>query len=135
MVADTKDGHLPKNAMSVLDESICRVLSVEGARAAAIIDAGTGMVVCSAGDLGPGMRAAAASLAQEVRAAGAGGPDAAEDAVEEIATMSERWCHLVEVLQSRRGQGLLLFVDVDRSMTNVALAGLQIRKLVPGLLA
>jgi hypothetical protein len=49
--------------------------------------------------------------------------------------MSDRWCHLLEVLELRRGEGLLLYVDVDRSMTNVALAGLQIRKLIPGLLA
>lgn len=120
--------------MSVLDESIRQVLKVEGARAAAIIDAGTGMIVCAAGDVGPGLPAAAASMADEVRVAGAAGPDSAAGLLEEIATLSDRRCHLVEVLQSRRGEGLLLFVEVDQAVTNVALAGLQVRKLLPGLL-
>ena len=77
----------------------------------------------------------AASMAQEMRAAGAGDARSSGGALEEIATMSDRWCHLLEVLDLRRGEGLLLYVDVDRSKTNVALAGLQIRKLIPGLLA
>ncbi len=41
--------------MSVLDESIRQILSVEGTRAAAVIDAGSGMIVCSAGQLDPGI--------------------------------------------------------------------------------
>ncbi len=121
--------------MSVLDESIRKILSIEGARAAVVIDAGTGMIVCSAGELSPGIPVAAVSLAQEVLAAGSGQFESAGGAVEEIATMSGTWCHLMEVLELRRGEGLLLFVDVDRSMTNVALAGLQLRRLIPGLLA
>lgn len=120
--------------MSVLDESIRQILNVEGARAAAVIDAGSGMIVCSAGHLDPGIPEAAASMAEEMRAVGSDDSQSAEGAVEEIATMSDRWCHLLEVLQLSRGEGLLLFVDVDRSMTNVALAGLQVRKLIPGLL-
>ncbi|HET7018866.1 MAG TPA: hypothetical protein VFI65_33420 [Streptosporangiaceae bacterium] len=118
--------------MSVLDESIRQILSVEGTRAAAVIDAGTGMIVCSAGELDPGIPDAAAAMAQEARAANS---DGASGVLEGIATMSDRWCHLLEVLELRRGEGLLLFVDVDRSMTNVALASLQVRKLIPGLLA
>lgn len=121
--------------MSVLDESIRQILRIEGARAAAIIDVGSGMVVCSAGDLDPGIGEAAASMAQELRAAGSDESHSAGGALERIATMSDRWCHLLEVLELRRGEGLLLFVDVDRSMTNVALAGLGVRRLTPDLLA
>src|SRR6266705_3720302 len=111
--------------MSVLDESIRQILSVEGTRAAAVIDAGTGMIVCSAGELDPGIGDAAAAMAQEARAVGSdeSGSATARGALEEIATMSDRWCHLLEVLELRRGEGLLLYVTVDLSMTNVALAG------------
>jgi hypothetical protein len=121
--------------MSVLDESVSRVLEVDGTRSAAIIDAGTGMIVCSVGEVSSGLPEAAVGIADEFRAASLAGsePDAGE--LQEIATMSDRWCHLVEVLHSRSGEGLLLFVEVDRTVTNVALAGLQVRKLVPGLLA
>jgi hypothetical protein len=121
--------------MSVLDESIRQILSVEGTRAAVVIDAGTGMIVCSAGELDAGIPDAAAAMAAEVRAANSEESESGRGALEEIATMSDRWCHLLEVLELRQGEGLLLFVDVDRSMTNVALAGLQVRKLIPGLLA
>ncbi len=123
-------------ARSVLDESVRRVLRVDGARAAVLIDAGTGMIVGSAGDLSPGLPEAAASMAREVRAAaGAGGSESPAGALEEISVMTQQHCQLIEVLELRRGEGLLLFVDVDRSVTNVALAGLQVRQLVSGLLA
>lgn len=120
--------------MSVLDESIRQILSIEGTRAAAVIDAGTGMIVCSAGELDPGIPDAAAAMAEEARAANSDG-SSASGVLEGIATMSDRWCHLLEVLELRRGEGLLLFVDVDRSITNIALAGLQVRRLITGLLA
>jgi hypothetical protein len=122
--------------MSVLDESVRRVLQVDGARAAVLIDAGTAMIVGSAGELSPGLSEAAVSMAQEVRAAaGAGGPDLPDGALEEIAVMTRQRYQLIEVLELRRGEGLLLFVDVDRSQTNVAFAGWQVRQLMSGLLA
>jgi len=121
--------------MSVLDESLREVLRIDGARAAVLIDAATGMIVASAGDLSAGLPQAAASMADEVRAvAGTHGLAFAAGAVEEIAALTEQRCHLLEVLDPGTGADLLLFVDVDRSLTNVALAGLQVRQLLPGLL-
>jgi len=124
--------------MSVLDESLREVLRVDGARAAVLVDAATGMIVASAGDLSAGLPQAAASMAEEIRiVAGTHGLVFAAGAVEEIAVLTEQRCHLLEVLVPASGAsatGLLLFVDVDRSMTNVALAGLQVRQILPGLL-
>jgi hypothetical protein len=122
-------------AMSVLDESLREVLRIDGARAAVLIDAATGMIVASAGDLNAGLPEAAASMAEEIRiVAGTHGLVFAAGAVEEIALLTEQRCHLLEVLDPGTGADLLLFVDVDRSLTNVALAGLQVRQLLPGLL-
>jgi hypothetical protein len=125
-------------AMSVLDESLREVLRIDGARAAVLIDVATGMIVASAGDLSAGLPQAAASMAEEILiVAGTHGLAFAAGAVEEIAVLTEQRCHLVEVLDPGTGSRpveLLLFVDVDRSMTNVALAGLQVRQLLPGLL-
>ncbi len=121
--------------MSVLDESLREVLRIDGARAAVLIDAATGMIVASAGDLNAGLPEAAASMAEEIRiVAGTHGLVFAAGAVEEIALLTEQRCHLLEVLDPGTGADLLLFVDVDRSLTNVALAGLQVRQLLPGLL-
>jgi hypothetical protein len=122
-------------AMSVLDESLREVLRIDGARAAVLIDAATGMIVASAGDLSAGLPQAAASMADEILiVAGTHGLGFAAGAVEEIAVLTEQRCHLLEVLDPWSGSELLLFVDVDRSVTNVALAGLQVRQLLPGLL-
>ena len=121
--------------MSVLDESLREVLRIDGARAAVLIDAATGMIVASAGDLSAGLPQAAASMADEIRiVADTHGIAFAAGAVEEIAVLTEQRCHLLEVIDPGTGADLLLFVDVDRSLTNVALAGLQVRQLLPGLL-
>jgi hypothetical protein len=122
--------------MSVLDESVRQVLQLDGARAVALIDAGTGMIVSSAGEFNAGVAAAAESMAQEVRAVTeTWRPDSAGGALEEISVLTERRCHLLDVLELRRGEGLLLFVDVDLASTNLALAALSVRRLIPGLLA
>jgi hypothetical protein len=55
--------------VSVLDESLHRVLTTDGARGAALIDVGTGMVVRSVGDVAVGLPAAAATMADEARSA------------------------------------------------------------------
>lgn len=121
--------------MSVLGASIRQFLQVDGVRAAVLVDTGTGMIIDSAGHQDPGLPAAAASMADEVRWAartlagpGQGG------GVDGIALVTEHRLHLLEVLEHGQGEGMLLFVDLDRSQTNVALATLQVRKLVPALL-
>jgi hypothetical protein len=57
------------------------------------------------------------------------------DGLEEISVLTQRRCHLLEVIELSAGGSLVLFVEVDRSMSNVALAGWHIRQLLPTLLA
>jgi hypothetical protein len=112
---------------------------VEGVRAAALVDVGTGMVVRSVGDvthLGDDLPAAAASMADEARLAGQSlGPARPGGDLEEIAMVTAKRFHLLKVLELRRGDGLLLFVDFDRSLTNIALAAWEVGQLAPALLA
>jgi hypothetical protein len=122
-----------------LDESLSHVQMVEGVRAVALVDIGTGMVVRSAGDVGhlsDDLPAAAASMADEARLASQSlGPARPGGDLEEIAVVTANRYQLLKILELRRGDGLLLFVDIDRSQTNIALAALQVGQLTPALLA
>jgi hypothetical protein len=122
-----------------LDESLSHVQMVEGVRAVALVDIGTGMVVRSVGDvshLSDDLPAAAASMADEARLASQSlGPARPGGDLEEIAVVTADRFQLLKVLELRRGDGLLLFVDIDRSQTNIALAALQVGQLTPALLA
>ena len=123
--------------MSSLDESLHRVLAVEGVQSVALIDLATGMVIRSAGAEPAALPAAAASLADEVRAVSrAQGPDRPDGELDEITLLTTGRLQLTRVLDSRRpGEGLLLFVDVDRSQANPALASLRIGQATPAVLA
>ena len=83
--------------MSSLDESLRRILAVEGVRSAALIDLATGMVVRSAGAEPATLPEAAASLAGEVRAADqAQGPLRPGGDLDEIALFTAGRLHLTE---------------------------------------
>ncbi|HEY2237611.1 MAG TPA: hypothetical protein VGI21_02420 [Streptosporangiaceae bacterium] len=123
--------------MSSLEDSLRRILAVEGVRSAALIDLATGMVVQSAGDEPAALPAIADSLAQEARAAAAAqGPQQPGGGLDEIALNTAGRLQLTKVLDARRpGEGLLLFVDVDRTHANPALATLRIGQAAPSVLA
>jgi hypothetical protein len=119
-----------------LHESLRQILEVEGAHAVALIDVGTGMVVGSAGDQSAGLAAAAAGLADEARLAGSAlGAGRPGGDLEELALVTESRFHLVKILNRWQDEGLLLFVDLDRARTNVALATLQVAQVAPAVLA
>lgn len=119
-----------------LHESLQQILGVEGARTVALVDVGTGMVVGSAGDQPAGFPVAAAGLADEARLAdgalGAGRPGGDLD---ELLLITKSSFHLVKILNRWQDEGLLLFVDLDRSRTNVALATLQVAQAASAVLA
>ena len=122
--------------VSSLMESLRQVMAIDGVRAAALIDIATGMVVRSAGEEGTDFPAAAASLADEARMARAAlGPGRPGGDLDEISLVTEGRLHLTRVLGSRLGEGMLLFVDLDRTRVNMALASLRVGQLAPAILA
>lgn len=121
--------------MSAINESIGRVLCTPGVRAVALIDMGTGMVVGSAGDTAIDLMAAAPGLAEEVRlTVRAHGQSVSADAAT-VTAVTPRSLYLTKILEYSRGEGLLLYADIDLAQTNVALATLQVDRLAPELLA
>ena len=122
--------------MAGLNEALRQVLDVAGARTAAVVDIGTGMVVCSAGEDAPAFPAVAADLADEARSAmSAFGPAHQGGDLDEIAVITEGRFLLSTILDSRPGEGLLLFVDLDLARTNMALASWQVGQAASALLA
>jgi hypothetical protein len=119
-----------------LTDSLRQVTAVDGVRSAALVDIATGMVVRSAGEEGTEFLAAAVALADEARMARAAlGPGRPGGDLEEISVITARRVHLSKVLGTRLGEGMLLFVDVDRARVNIALASLQVGQLAPAVLA
>jgi hypothetical protein len=122
--------------VSGLNESLRQILAVAGARTAALVDIGTGMVVSSAGEAPAEFPAAAASLAEEARLAnGAQGPACPGGDLDEYLLVTPSRFQLVKILNRWQDEGLLLFVDLDRARTNIALASLQVAKAAPAVLA
>lgn len=122
--------------VSGLMESLGQILTVEGVRTVALVDIATGMVVRSAG--APDARftdlaAGAADDARLVRVALGSGPRDGD--LEEIAVTTTGGLHLSKILESAVGEGLLLFVDLDRARSNIALASLLVGHAAPAVLA
>jgi hypothetical protein len=111
-------------------------MAVDGIRAAALVDIATGMVVQSEGEEDTDFPAVAATMADEVRLArSALGPGRPGGDLEEISLISAGRVHLTKVLGVRLAEGIFLFVDVDRTRVNMALASLRVGELVPAVLA
>jgi hypothetical protein len=126
--------------MSGLQESLRRFLSVDGVRTAAVIDIATGMIVRSVGLPDPELPATAACIADEARMArsavgSAVDADGQPDDLAEITTVTGSRLHVSQILCRTPGEGLLLFVDLDRSRSNLGLASLRVAQLAPAVLA
>jgi hypothetical protein len=93
------------------------------------------MVIASAGDDNADLQHAAPSLADEARWAIRTHQQDAGGGTATVATVTANRLYLTAVLEYQRGDGLLLYVDIDLSQTNVALATWQIDQLSPDLLA
>lgn len=122
--------------MASLTDSLRQVMAIDGVRSAALVDIATGMVVRSGGEEDTEFMAAAAAMADEARLARAAlGPGRPGGDLEEISLITARRVHLSKILGTRLGEGMLLFVDVDRNRVNIALASLQVGQLAPAVLA
>jgi hypothetical protein len=125
--------------MSSLQDSLRRFLAVDGVRTAALIDVATGMIVRAAGQADPELPVTAACVAEEARAVrsavgAASDPDRGADVLLEIATITGSRLQVSKILLDQPGEGMVLFVDVDRARSNIGLASLQVSELAPAVL-
>ena len=109
--------------MSNVNETLKSALDIEGAIAALLVDHESGMTLGSAGGGTLDLEVAAAGNTDVVRAelrtlARLGLDDAPEDILVTLGTQF----HLLRLLQSKNGQGLFLYLVLDRSRANLAMA-------------
>ncbi|MCX4747702.1 hypothetical protein OG455_19655 [Kitasatospora sp. NBC_01287] len=108
-------------------------LAIEGALGAALVDLGSGMALGTLGhaaDLDLALAAAGSTdvvratlRAAELQAQPGGG------AMEDILTTLTRQYHLIRPLSGPGGQGLFLYLVLDRSRANLALARHHTRRI------
>ncbi|MFF1530894.1 hypothetical protein [Cellulomonas sp. NPDC058312] len=115
--------------MANVDSTLTAAMSIEGAIAVALVDYDSGMTLGSAGS-GLDIDIAAAGNTEVVRAKmrtlqALGLTDGIEDM---LITLSSQM-HLIRLLQSEHGKGLFLYLALDRSRANLAMARRQLLNL------
>lgn len=122
------------NGVNNVQETLKSALEIDGAIAAALVDHESGM---SLGQVGGGrldLDVAAAGNTDVVRAelrtiARLGTGETIEDILVTLGTQF----HLIRLLQSASGQGLFLYVVLDRARANLAMARRQLTILERGI--
>jgi hypothetical protein len=125
----------PEREVPDLSEYLNQILRANGAKTAALVDVATGMVVRAAGQAGAALRDAAAGIADEARLASAAlGGASTGGRLEEILVVTGERFQLLKVLTWRQGDGLLLFVDLERASTNLGLAAWEVSQAAAAML-
>jgi hypothetical protein len=117
--------------MSNLDQTLKEMMTVDGAIGAAIVDYNSGMAL---GVLG-------STKALDLQVASAGNTEvvrakmrtidqlALKDSIEDILITLAKQYHLIRPLSGRSGQGLFLYLALDRGRANLAMARHQLKRI------
>lgn len=109
--------------MSALDDSITQLLAIEGATGAAIVDYSSGMALAQGGNPGFDLGVAAAGNSNVVSAKLRTMADLALDShIEDILITLGTQYHLINVLNAGSSKGLFVYLVLDRTYANLALA-------------
>lgn len=109
--------------MSSLNEAIKQLLSIEGATGAAIVDYTSGMALAQGGSPGFDLGVAAAGNSNVVSAKLRTMADLSlESDIEDILITLGSQYHLINVLNSDGSKGLFVYLVLDRTYANLALA-------------
>jgi len=117
--------------MPEMDVALKDAMQISGALGAALVDAGSGMALGLVGGSADfDMTVAAACTTDVVRAKlrtmqmlGLA------DGIEDILTTTDNQYHLIRPLTSRTGQGLFLYLALDKAKANLAMARFQLRRI------
>lgn len=106
-----------------LENNIQQLLAIDGAMGAAVIDQASGMALAQGGTPGFDLSVAAAGNSNVVRAkmstmADIGLPGKIDDI---LITLDSQY-HLINVLDGAQTQGLFIYLVLDRTRANLALA-------------
>ncbi|MGY5884550.1 hypothetical protein [Modestobacter lacusdianchii] len=114
--------------MAQLDNVIADLLAIEGANGAAIVDIDSGMALATGGAPGFDLNVAAAGNSNVVRAKLRTISDLElKDEVEDILITLASQYHLINVLKGQGNAGLFIYLVLDRTTANLALARHKLR--------
>ncbi|MFK4788332.1 hypothetical protein [Microbacterium sp. ZW T5_56] len=109
--------------MANLEQSVQDLLSIDGATGAAIADSASGMALAEGGHPGFDLGIAAAGNSNVVRAKLQTVRDLGLSAtIDDILITLDQQYHLINVLHSAGNEGLFVYLVLDRSRANLALA-------------
>ncbi|WP_035850796.1 hypothetical protein [Kitasatospora azatica] len=116
--------------MAETDIALKEAMTIEGALGVALVDYGSGMALGVLGGAGLDLTVAAAGNTDLVRAKMRtmemlGLPGGIEDI---LVTLTKQY-HLIRPLTSRSGQGLFLYLALDRSRANLAMARHRLKQV------
>lgn len=109
--------------VSALDQPIQELLSIDGASGAAIVDISSGMALATGGNPGFDLDVAAAGNSNVVRAKLKTMSDlGVQGNIEDILITLDSQYHLINVLNGDANKGLFIYLVLNRSNANLALA-------------
>ncbi|WP_284974711.1 hypothetical protein [Arthrobacter sp. efr-133-TYG-104] len=124
-----------EDIMSSLDEAIRQLLSIEGATGAAIVDYSSGMALAQGGSPGFDLGVAAAGNSNVVSAKLRTMADLNLNSdIEDILITLGSQYHLINVLNSGGSKGLFVYLVLDRTYANLALARHKLNNLANGII-
>lgn len=116
--------------MSTLDEAIKQLLAIEGATGAAVVDYSSGMALAQGGNPGFDLGVAAAGNSNVVSAKLRTMADLSLDSdIDDILITLGTQYHLINVLNSSGSRGLFVYLVLDRTYANLALARHKLKNL------
>ncbi len=116
--------------MSTLDEAIKQLLAIEGATGAAVVDYSSGMALAQGGSPGFDLGVAAAGNSNVVSAKLRTMAELSVDGdIEDILITLGTQYHLINVLNSSASRGLFVYLVLDRTYANLALARHKLKNL------
>lgn len=119
-----------QSIMSTLDEAIKQLLAIEGATGAAVVDYSSGMALAQGGSPGFDLGVAAAGNSNVVSAKLRTMSELNLDSdVEDILITLGTQYHLINVLNSSGSRGLFVYLVLDRTYANLALARHKLKNI------
>ncbi|GAB4082012.1 hypothetical protein GCM10028783_29610 [Modestobacter muralis] len=116
-----------------LDNVIADLLAIEGATGAAIVDIDSGMALATGGNPGFDLNVAAAGNSNVVRAKLRTITDLElKDEIEDVLITLQGQYHLINVLRGQGNAGLFIYLVLNRTTANLALARHKLRSVAAG---
>ena len=113
-----------------VDESLQDAMDIKGALGAALVDYTSGMTLGTAGGNGINLDVAAAGNTEVVRAKQAVMKELGiKGGIEDILITLDKQLHIIRMMDSERGDGLFLYVALNKEQANLAMARHQLSSI------